>query len=253
MTQTELYSTLKKEFLSLLQKKDLNQENIMITTKSLTAEEAIGITTRKDYPILTGKEILLQAKYHSSFGQAFTDSPTDYQGTLEEIANLDIIHDSHARSIFIAALNAVKNELHFTENVIHCKNEGPELCAHHILSYLKNNYENPHILLVGFQPAMMEILANHFSLRVLDLNPINIGSVKNGIAIEHGITDKDAAIEWSDLILCTGSTICNGSIIHYLDLNKDILFFGTTISGSADILNIKRLCYADLTVEEQNL
>ena len=37
----------------------------------------------------------------------------------------------------------------------------------------------------------------------------------------------------------------NGSIIDYLNLEKDVLFFGTTASGAAPLLGLKRVCFAD--------
>lgn len=248
MRVDELFDNLKKEFKEILSAYDLSAETINVSTKSLTPEEAIGITKRKDFPILTGSEVMVQAKYKNSYGQAFTDAPTYFLGTLEEISDLEIHENAYNRSIFIATLNALKNELKNTENVIHCRNDGPELCAKHILSYLENEYmpNQTKILLVGFQPAMIGQISGNFPLRVLDLNPKNIGVVKDGVTIEHGINDMEEAIKWADLILCTGSTISNGSIVDYLNLDKDVLFFGTTVSGAADILGVKRICFADI-------
>lgn len=246
MTKNELFIMLKNEFKFLLEKNDLNMDTVNISAKSLTPLEAIGLTKRKDYPILTGSEIMLQAKYKNSYGQAFTNTPSSYSGTLQNIADLDISSDPHGRSIFIATLNAIKNELCLSDNVIHCKNSGPETCALYLSQYIKENYTDPNILLVGFQPAMISQLAKDYSLRVLDLNPENIGTIKEGVLIEHGIENMTDGIDWSDLILCTGSTLCNGSITNYLDIDKEVLFFGTTISGSADFLNAKRICFSDL-------
>lgn len=247
MTVKELFDNLKKEFKEILTTYHLSEETINVSTKSLTPEEAIGITKRKDFPILTGSEVMVQAKYKDSCGQAFTDAPTYFQGTLEEISNLEIHENAYNRSIFIATLNALKSELKKTDNVVHCRNEGPELCAKHILSHLEKEYtpNQTKILLVGYQPAMIGKISGNFPLRVLDLNPKNIGVIKDGITIEHGIDDMKEAIEWADLILCTGSTISNGSIVDYIDLDKDVLFFGTTVSGAADILDVKRICFAD--------
>lgn len=65
-------------------------------TYGLTPEEAIAINERKDYPILTGQDVMLQASYRGARGQAFTDAPADYSGTLEEILSMDILSDEHA-------------------------------------------------------------------------------------------------------------------------------------------------------------
>ena len=81
-------------------------------------------------------------------------------------------------------------------------------------------------------------------LRVLDLNPNNIGEIRYEKLVEHGIKDFDEVVkEWSDLVLCTGSTICNDSILSFVNLNKEVLFFGTTIAGAAYIMGWKRVCF----------
>lgn len=246
MTTEELYSFLKEKFYQVLDENGIRKDSIEIMTKSLTPEEAIGITKRKDFPIITGKEVMVQASYRGGVGQAFTDAPTVFKGSIEEICQMDLADDDRARGLFIATVNAVMNYLGKAENVVHCRNNGPEECAVHVNEYIKKHYGNPKITLVGYQPSMLESLAADYQLRVLDLSPANIGKNCYGVVVEHGIDDYADAISWADLILCTGSTICNGSIVNFLDLDKEVLFFGTTISGSADWLGVKRLCFADV-------
>ena len=50
-----IYSELKTELSKILEANNLSKESIIIKSKTLTPEEAIGITERKDFPILTGK------------------------------------------------------------------------------------------------------------------------------------------------------------------------------------------------------
>lgn len=72
------------------------------------------------------------------------------------------------------------------------------------------------------------------------------GSLKFGIRVEDGTVMKEEIRDsYAELILCTGSTLCNGSIIDYLDLDKEVLFFGTTASRAAPLLGLKRICFAD--------
>lgn len=54
-----------------------------VTCRALSPEEAIGTTRRKDFPILTGKEVMLQAQVGDGRGQVFTSSPSMFDGTLE--------------------------------------------------------------------------------------------------------------------------------------------------------------------------
>lgn len=239
-----IYDKLKTELSKILDENNLSKENIIIKSKTLTAEEAIGITERKDFPILTGNEIMLEAEFKGSIGQAFTLSPTVFKGTLEEIVNLDIDNDDHARGLFIASLNAIMKYLNLTDRTVHCKNDEPELCGKEFKEHFKEKYIDKKIAIVGYQPSIIENLSKEFNIRVLDLSPENLGKEKFGIKIENGIDDYDEVVlDWADLVLCTGSTLANGSIVHFLDLDKPVIFFGTTIAGAADLLGLKRLCF----------
>lgn len=169
--QTAFYDDLKQRFLALLTEHGLLQEKVSLHTKMLTPEEAIGIPKRKDFPILSGKDIMVQAECAGCLGQAFTDAPAVFHGTLEEICALDLNTDSHNRGIFIASLNAVMKHLGLVDCTVHCKNDTPELCAADAVSYIRGNYNNPKIGLIGYQPALFEHLATEFELRVVDLNP----------------------------------------------------------------------------------
>ena len=235
--------SLKAEFKSLVEQNGLSGDAVKITTKSLTPEEAIGSPKRRDFPILTGQEVMLQAEYKGSCGQAFTDAPTMLSGTLEEILSLDLTEDSHNRAVFIAALNAVMAHLGLIDRTIHCKTEDPETCARELVSYMKSNYGGRKLALVGYQPSMLEALAGEFTLRVLDLSPKNVGQPRYGVKVEHGIDDyKDVVLDWADVVLCTGSTLCNGTIVSYIDIGKPVIFFGITVAGAAQLMGWTRLC-----------
>ena len=123
------YSELRARFMKLLTEEGILDEQVVINTKSLTPEEAIGITKRKDFPIITGKDVMVQAECLGALGQAFTDAPCAYRGTLEEICSLDLANDPYSRGLFIAALNAVMKHLGRVDCTVHCRNEGPEFCA----------------------------------------------------------------------------------------------------------------------------
>ena len=244
MTKEELFKTLKDYFEKLIMKNNLDYTDIKITSKALTPKEAIGFTKRKDFPIIVGKESMLQAQYLGDYGQAFTDAPSIFEGNIKEILELDIINDHYSRGLFIATLNAVMCNLGLIRNTIHCKNKEPELCAKKFVEYINDNYCGKKIALVGYQPAILEALSEKFNLRVLDLNQDNIGKTRYGILIEDGVKDyKEVVLKWADCVLCTGSTLCNGSIVDFIDIGKEVLFFGTTAAGACKILDLKRVCF----------
>lgn len=244
MDRKELFDRLVSEFVRILEEHDMASDEIIIKARGLSPEEAIGNTSRKDYPILSGREVMLEAEYRGSGGQAFTSAPSGFRGKLSDILDMDIDDDPHVRGLFIAAMNAVMRYLGLADRTIHCKDGEPEECARQAAAYIKENYGTPRIALVGYQPALLETLSKEFPLRVLDLNPDNVGSIRYGIKVEHGEDDRREVVDgWAQLILCTGSTLCNGTIVDYLDIDKEVLFFGTTLSGSADMLGCRRICF----------
>lgn len=128
---------------------------------------------------------------------------------------------------------------------VHCKDEEPEECAFSIAKYFEK-YNEKNILIIGYQPAIIENLKkSNYNIRVLDLNPENIGNLRYDILIEDGIIYKEA-ISWCDIILCTGSTIINKSIENFLNTGKTVYFYGTTIAGASEILKLNRLCFKSI-------
>lgn len=248
MTKEELYGTLKERFLQVLKRYQIENDTVRVTCRALTPQEAIGETKRKDFPIITGKDVMIQAEYRHSRGQAFTDSPASFCGTLSEILQMDLVHNSHERGIFIATLNAVMKSVGLCSGTVHCRKDGPEQCAQDMLAFLRREY--PHvkrIALIGYQPSLLEMLEkSEYNVRVLDLDPVNVGKMRYGVLVEDGSLAQNEVIHsYADLILCTGSTLCNGTIVDYMDLNVDVLFFGITLAGSAELLGLKRVCFAD--------
>ena len=251
MDRHTLYETLRSALAAALEEHGLTGSAVTVRARGLTPEEAIGRTQRTDYPILTGKEVMLMADFRGAMGQAFTDAPAHFEGSLDQVLALDLEGDPHSRGLFIATLNAVMKYLGRADNTVHCRDGGPELCARHMAQWVADTYGAPKIALVGFQPALIAALSQRFPLKVLDLNPDNIGKEKDGCPVLDGASGRQEAVDWADLVLCTGSTLCNGTIVDYLDLDKEVVFFGTTLAGAAPILGLKRACFADRTMEEQ--
>lgn len=247
MTAEIFYDTLKQRFKQLLDDHGIGDEPVEITCRALSPEEAIGKTKRRDFPILTGKDIMIQAEFRGCRGQAFTEAPLEYRGSLSEILNADLSGDPHARGLYIATLNAVMSSLGKCSGTVHCRTDGPESCARDMHCWLREHYPDiQQITLVGYQPALLEMLSvSEYQVRVLDLNPGNIGSTRYGITVEDGEKARKDAADWAELILCTGSTVCNGTIVNYIDLDTEVVFFGTTLSGCAELMGLKRACFAD--------
>lgn len=239
-----IYKDIQTKFLDILEKYQVDTNEAILTSKGLSPEEAIGITERKDYPILTGKEVMLQAEYKGSYGQAFTDAPSEFNGSLDDVLKMDIFNDAHARGLYFAMMNAVLTHLGLTDHTVHCKSAEPAQCAPKYIEWLKQHYIAKKITLVGYQPSLFQTLSNDPDLfvRCLDLNPDNIGQVRFGVTVEHGFDDYTDATKWADLILCTSSVFANATMDYYMDINKEVLFFGITGAAPIYLLNLNRHC-----------
>lgn len=243
MTQQELYRRLKKELENIVRLHGLDRSPVILKSRGLSPEEAIGITKRRDYPILAGKEIMLQAQFGPALGQAFTDAPSDFSGTLEEVLALDAENDAHCRGLLVATLNAVMRFTGDVDHTVHCRNDDLEICAEKHAANIRGRFGSPRVTLVGYQPALTARLSQEFPLRVLDMNPQFVGSVRSGVTVEHGEKSyRDAVLDWSDIVLCTGSTLCNGTFVNFVDIGKPVVFFGISGAASASIFGLERFC-----------
>lgn len=219
----------------------LSSSNVSVSCKTLTPEEAIGSPGRNDFPLQKGKEKLMQAVIDGFVGQAFTDMPGNFEGSLRDVLALPP-DNNYNRAIIVAALNALCRKLGKSDGTIHCKDADPGKCSQKLIETIIKNYGEPRIAVIGLQPAMVEKLAQHFEIRVFDLDPENIGQEKYGVTIESGECNLTEVDDWCDLFLVTGSTAANGSIDPFLKVKKPVIFYGTTIAGAADILCLKRYC-----------
>ncbi len=235
----DIYEQLKGRALDLWREEGLLKEKVHIRARALTTREAIGDPEHQDFPIQKGKEKLMQASFKDAGGQAFTDRYGDYEGTLKQVLDLPL-ENNHQRAVFVASLNAVLRHLGLIEGTIHCRDEEPVQCGKALIPYLKDRYSGAKIAQVGFQPRMVENLSTVHPLRVLDMDPDNIGEIKFGVTIESADHTIDAA-NWADLLLVTGTTLVNGTIPPVLG-NKPVIFYGTTIAGAAHLMGWERFC-----------
>jgi putative heavy-metal chelation protein len=235
----DVYKALKERVFELWKTEGLLTEKIEIRARALSTQEAIGNPEHQDFPIQKGKEKLMQATFRGAGGQAFTDMYGDYEGTLEQILKLRM-ENNHQRAVFVAALNAVLRYLGRIEGSIHCRDEEPVTCGKAIVPYLEEHHSGARIAQLGFQPRMVENLSPVHPLRVLDMDPENIGKKKFGVTIESAEQTEDAVL-WADLLLATGTTLANGSIASLLG-KKPIIFYGTTIAGAAHLMGWERFC-----------
>jgi uncharacterized protein (DUF4213/DUF364 family) len=234
----EFYETIQSE-LKQVAGNELDETIHVLSARTLSAKEAIGNPERKDYPLLKGKEVMIEAVFKGSKGHAYTNMPGDFSGLLREIVQMPLTTNFH-RAVLVASLNAVMRSHGLITNTTHCKDGEPETCAQQLSDTIKTRFGHPKIAFVGFQPAMIAHLSESFKLRVVDLDEDNIGKEKFNIVIE-GPDNTEDILSWSDIILATGSTCVNTTIIKFLNKNP-VIFYGVTIAGIAKSYGFERYC-----------
>jgi uncharacterized protein (DUF4213/DUF364 family) len=245
-----MYTKLKTALIDLAKEHGLLESEVNITAKILTPQEAIGETERKDFPLLQGKEFLIQADFKNALGQAFTDAPSNFKGKLKKIFELKLT-DNSDRALFIATLNAVMRYVGAADKTIHCKNKEPELCAEDIARTIIDKYTaDINVGIVGFQPAIIDNFSRRLpaqNVKVTDLDKDNINKIKYGVLIWDGREMVRELFKTSDVILATGSTVVNDSLSQLISLSeeyrKPLYLYGTTVAGAGKILNLERLCF----------
>lgn len=239
----------KSIFEEIVKEKDLLNSNVSVLVKTLTPEEAIGQPGRRDFPIIEGKERVIEAEFSGTKAHVFTDSPGEFIGNIEEIIKLNL-DSNKARAIFIATLNAVLKKIGLIENTIHCKDEEPEKCAKEIAEYVLAKWGKIKIGLIGLNPAIAESLVSVFgkeNIKLTDRNKKNIGLNKFGVDIWDGDKDTERLIRESEAVILTGTTMANGSfdgIYSYIQqYNKNYLIYGVTAAGICNLLELDRVCF----------
>ena len=115
---------------------DVGERVNVVSARDLSPTEAIGKPDRDDYPLLTGKEVMMEARIRDSAGQAFTDQAGKFDGTLADVMALPL-NTNYRRAVFVATLNAVLRNLGEAEATVHCKDKEPALCARQLPAYLR--------------------------------------------------------------------------------------------------------------------
>jgi uncharacterized protein (DUF4213/DUF364 family) len=232
----------------IVEREILMDLHVSVLAKPLTPEEAIGNPGRRDFPIIVGKERVIEATVLEAKGHAFTDSPREFDGTIGEVLELDL-DTNQSRAVFVATLNAVLRHLGRATATVHCRDEDPELCAEEITTLLLDRYGRVKVGLIGMNPAIAERLVDTFGeacVRITDLNADNFGRLKFGVEMWDGKERTQDLIDFSDVLVVTGTTLVNGTFddIHRMarTAGKPCLLYGVTAAGASELLGIERIC-----------
>jgi len=239
----------KELFSAIVAGDQLGSGRVRVTVEPLSPGQAIGCPQRRDFALLEGREVMIEAEFRGGLGQAFTGQPQSFQGTLDDVQQLNL-GSSANRAVFISTLNAVTSYLGIAKGTCHCRDDEPERCGSEIARTLLKEYGRVRVGLVGYQPAILGNLTRAFgveNVKCSDLSPKNIGSYKSGIRVWDGKTETARLIDWCELLLVTSSATVNDTFDDIYERavtsqGKPLLVFGVTGAGVAALLGLRRIC-----------
>lgn len=155
MEFTPTLQKVRERFVALVNSHGLRKEMIQVDIGILTSKQAIGEPYRHDFALLGGKEVMIEAVFKGSSGQAFTNQPKNFKGSLDDVLNLSLYRIDN-RALFIATMNSVCSHLGVIGQVRHCRDKEPENCGREIAERLSRKYGKIKIGMVGYQPAIPE-------------------------------------------------------------------------------------------------
>lgn len=236
------------EFIRLVGEADLGDAEVAVHARTLSPEEAIGTPKRRDFPIIAGKERVIEAAVGGARAHAFTDSPGDFEGTLDDVVALSL-DSNRNRAVFIAVLNAALKKMGRIERTLHCKDEDPEKCSREVAAHLREEKGWKSVGLIGLNPAIAESLVRVFgtgNVRITDLDPANVGKDRFGVTVWDGATRTPELVRESDGMLATGTTLVNGTFDGILrtakEHGRDCIVYGVTAAGVSLLAGLDRIC-----------
>ena len=248
MTQKSMSSVLeaaRSVVMARVKKEALSKQPILIRARVLSTQEAIGNPEEYDFPLLKGKEKIIEANYAGHLGHAYTDMYGGFEGSLEDLFGINPVNN-YRKALQVAAINALSGYWGLIEDAVHCKDGQPKKCALQCREFIEKNFPSVEkIAFIGYQPALLDALSGRYQLKILDLDQDNIGQARFGTIVEDGRFDMPQAVAWAQLVLATGSTITNGTLDEILDLagRDKTIFYGVTIAGPAALLGLERMCF----------
>jgi hypothetical protein len=238
----------RQAFADLIRDRGLAAAAVTVRARPLSSEEAIGRPGRRDFPLLKGKERLLEAVIGEARGNAFTDAPREFTGSVDELLALPL-DGTRNRGLYIAALNAAFRHAGLVEGTVHCRDDDPERCAREIAATVEARLCWHRVGLIGCNPAMADELARRLGperLRITDLDPDRIGTERFGVPIWDGEQQFRELVEWADGVLMTGSTFVNGTFDVLREATeqagKPMVLYGVTAAAMARLFGFERLC-----------
>lgn len=237
---TALFARLRAEMSRISDERGLRLESLTVAAEPLTPDEVIGNPEHDDYPLVQGRERMMEARISGVRGQAYTDMYGTWSGTVREACALPLIN-SFRRAIFVATLNALARIEGLCEDTCHCQGDDLTACAEDLHAFIAEKKLSPPFVLIGYQPRFAEVLSQLGDTRIVDADPGHIGEERAGVRV-CGPEETEEALHAAGCVFVTGSTLVNATLPTFLHLPIPTFYYGVTIAGAAAILGLPRFC-----------
>ena len=238
MTIQEIYDKILKNFRALPGVTDLLDEIVEIHG---SRQPEKTLMPEGDVPSQVNRpEYCTYAKFKGVKGEAYSETPADFYGTLGELLEYPLAGKGIDARV-LAAINAVMKHLGLLENATWSDEpEARRQYANQIYDEVTEKYGKSNIILVGYDGYILQrFMEEPLDFWTMDRNPDNVTKDRfDHVIVNSGKPNRDACIEWGKILIVTGSTLCNGTIIPYLECGKDVKFYGITFAGASKLLDL---------------
>lgn len=237
MTITELYQKILSAFHALPGASGLLKETVAVTVSS---EPEQTLRPEKDPASTVARpEYCVTAELCGTKGEAYTETPEAFQGTLEEALAI-APSDKGISAVTVASLNAAMSVLSLAPCTFPADPEYPFAYADALCRYVTERYGRSNLVLVGYDGYIVKrFMEEELDFWTLDRDPDHVAQDRFDHVVVNGAKrNRESAFVWGKLLIVTGSTLCNGTIIPYLNSGKELLFYGITCAGAARLLSL---------------
>lgn len=237
MTVTELYQQILDRFYQLPGVSELLKETIQATASE---EPEHTLLPENDPPSTVAQpEYCVTAELKGTKGEAYTRNPENFKGTLKEALELPV-SEQGINAVSISAINAVMNYLKLSSGTFPEDPAAHYAYADALCRFVTERYGKTRIVLVGYDGYIVKrFMDEGIDFWTLDKDPAHISQNRfHHVVVNGAVRNRESSFKWGNIFIVTGSTLCNGTIIPYLNSGKELLFYGITCAGAATLLNL---------------
>lgn len=236
MTIAQIYEQLISKFRAIPEVSEFLNETVTVT-RDFTPEPALMPHTYVPFGGST-PEYRVTALFRDCPGEAYTEKPSDWEGTVEEAISLPATEEEGISPITVAVINSVMSYLGLCKGTFSSDFKTRGNYASDLYDYIKAHYGMENIVLVGYDGHIVKkFVDGGMDFWTLDRDPDNISQDRfRHIVVNSAKLNRESCFAWADVFIVTGSTLTNGTITQFLDHGTDILFYGITIAGTAKLL-----------------